>query len=79
MLTRSIAGRQSIIATLPSMLSMQTASVREKRHKYSFIISFISTMNNNNNIGHLYCAATIIIYSTAHYNNSYKTCIILIT
>ena len=33
----------------------------------------------NNNIGHLYCAATIIIYSTAHYNSSHKTLIIIIT
>ena len=25
------------------------------------------TVNNNNNIGHLYCAVPILIYSTAHY------------
>ena len=35
--------------------------------------------NSNNNILHLYCAPTIIMYSTAHYNSSQKTCIFLIT
>ena len=27
--------------------------------------------NNNNNIGNLYCAVPILIYSTAHYNITY--------
>ena len=50
-----------------------------KNHVNPGTATYTRKCHNNNNIGHLYCAATIIIYSTAHYNSSHKTCIILIT
>ena len=34
---------------------------------WSPTLLYIETFNNNNNIGDLYCAVPILVYSTAHY------------
>ena len=49
-------------------------SRQSNKVKYLIVVPY----NNNNNKRHLYCAATISIYSAAHYNtNIIHTCVTL--